>query len=185
MAIVLEIFHTFAKNVVYFYYTPAYLAEEIYMNKRLFIQILVATSICALTSQIVSAQDRGTFDEAKTMVNKALVHIKNVGTDVAFKDFSEDKANWTNKDIYIFALDMKGNHMAHGANSEQKGKNFWGAKDVNGKLVFQEFAAVATKGSGVVEYQWVRPGTKKIETKVAYIVKIPSSEFYIGSRALK
>jgi cytochrome c len=131
------------------------------------------------------SQERGTFEEAKAMVTKGLAHIKKVGPEAAFKDFTEDKTNWNNKDIYIFALDMKNNQFAHGANAKQVGKNFNDFKDANGKLLFQEFAAIAAKGGGNVEYQWAHPTTKKIEDKVSYIAKVPSTDYYIGAGAYK
>jgi signal transduction histidine kinase len=114
-----------------------------------------------------------------------LAHIKKVGTEAAFKDFTEDKANWINKDIYFFVFDMKGNTMAHGLSAKQVGKNFWNFKDVDGRLIFQEFTAAAVKGTGTVEYHWTHPTTQKIETKISYIAKVPGADYYIGAGAYK
>jgi cytochrome c len=155
------------------------------MNRRHFSQIILSTALAFTFSAPVIAQERGTIDEAKALVNKGLAHIKKVGTEAAFKDFTEDKANWTNKDIYLFALDMKANTMAHGLNPKQVGKNFWDFKDAAGKLFYQEFAATAAKGSGTVEYHWVHPVTKKIEPKISYIAKVAGTDFYIGAGAYK
>ncbi len=155
------------------------------MIRRLFCQFLVAgmaTSICAAPA---FAQERGSFDDAKNLITKAQAHIKKVGAETAFKDFTNDKANWNYKDVYVFVLDMKGNQIAHGANAKQVGKNFWEFKDPNGKLLFQEFAAAAAKGSGDVEYQWAHPVTKKVETKISHIEKIVGTDYYIGAGAYK
>jgi cytochrome c len=155
------------------------------MIRRQFCQVFLAASFAAICSSPAVAQERGNFDDAKAMMSKALAHIKKVGTDTAFKDFTNDKANWNYKDIYIFALDMKGNQLAHGANAKQVGKNFWEFKDANGKLLFQEFAAAAAKGGGDVEYQWAHPVTKKVETKISHIEKVAGTDFYIGAGAYK
>jgi signal transduction histidine kinase len=155
------------------------------MNRRHFSQIILSTALAFTFSVPVIAQERGTLDEVKALVNKGMAHVKKVGPEVAFKDFTEDKASWINKDIYLFALDMKGNQLAHGLNPKQVGKNFWDFRDVEGKLVFQEFAAAAAKGTGTVEYQWTHPTTKKIETKISYLAKVPGTDYYIGAGAYK
>jgi peroxiredoxin len=48
------------------------------------------------------AQEFGTRDEAKAMVDAAVEHVKKVGSDQAFKDFTnkENKA-WQKKDLSI------------------------------------------------------------------------------------
>jgi signal transduction histidine kinase len=155
------------------------------MNRRHFSNIIIGTALALTFSGFAVAQERGTFDEAKALVNKGLAHVKKVGNEAAFKDFTEDKANWTNKDIYIFALDMKGNQVAHGFNTKQIGKNFWEFRDAGGKLAIQEFTAAAAKGTGIVEYYWAHPTSKKVEPKVAYIARITGTDYYIGAGAYK
>lgn len=120
------------------------------------------------------AQEHGTKDEAKAMANAALAHIKKVGNDQAFKDFTSDKANWTKKDLYVFTVDMKGIVLAHGANEKLIGKNLIELKDQNGKPFAREFIEVgSSKGEGWVDYDWAHPISKKVEGKSSYIKRIP------------
>ena len=49
------------------------------------------------------AEERGTKDEAVAMTSAAVEHVKKVGREQAFKDFTEDKATWTKKDLYVMA----------------------------------------------------------------------------------
>lgn len=154
-------------------------------NRRSVFRLIVAAIATNLASPWAVAQERGTPDEAKAMVTRALDHIKKVGADAAYKDFTEDKANWNKKDVYLFVLTMKGDQLAHGMNPKQIGKNFWEVKDANGKLLFQEFAATANKGGGWVDYEWSHPQTKKMESKTSYIVKIPNTDHYMGAGAYK
>ncbi len=155
------------------------------MLRRQFSSLLLAGLVSTITPCAALAQERGNLDDAKTMIKKAQAHIKKVGVETAFKDFTHDKANWNYKDVYIFALDMKANQLAHGANAKQVGKNFWEFKDANGKLLFQEFSAAAAKGSGDVEYQWAHPVTKKVESKISHIEKVQGTDYYIGAGAYK
>jgi hypothetical protein len=68
------------------------------------------------------------------MVSAALAHIKKVGNAAAFKDFSNDKATWIKKDLYVVVQDMKGAVLAHGTNEKLIGKYLPDFKDQNGKL---------------------------------------------------
>ncbi len=128
----------------------------------------------AVVSVSALAQDHGTKDEAKVLANAALAHIKKVGNEQAFKDFTADKASWTKKDLYVFALDGKGVTLAHGANDKLVGKNMMELKDQNGKAFVREITALAAgKGEGWVDYDWAHPVTKKVEGKSTFVKRIP------------
>ncbi|MDP3812296.1 MAG: cache domain-containing protein, partial [Hydrogenophaga sp.] len=89
------------------------------------------------------AQDNGTRDEAKAMNEAAIAHLKKVGNDKAFDDFTKDKANWNKKDLYVILMDTDGAVKSHGANDKLVGKNLLNLKDQNGKEFVKEFMAVA------------------------------------------
>jgi hypothetical protein len=146
-------------------------------------RMLVAATM-ALTlwwSSTATAQDHGTKDEAQAMVQAAIDHFKKVGPQQAFKDFSTDKAAWTKKDLYVVAIDMKGNMLAHGANEKLIGKNFQEMKDANGVLFTAEMGKVAqTKGEGWVDYLWVHPQTNKTTAKSSFAKKLPNYDGYVA-----
>ena len=143
------------------------------------IKKLFAGALIALFSLGAMAQDRGTKDEAVALLNSALAHVKKVGSEKAFKDFSSDKAVWTKKDLYIAAQNVDGTVLAHGANEKLIGKNLTEAKDQNGKFFIKELIATSKTGGGWVDYAWMNPVSKKIELKSSYVMPIPSSEFII------
>ncbi len=126
------------------------------------------------------AQDRGTKDEAKAMVDAAYDHIKKVGNEKAYKDFTSDKATWNKKDLYVMVYDNKGIGQAHGANEKIVGKDMSHVKDANGVAIVQGMVALAAKGGGWFDYDWPHPQTKKIEPKSTYARKQPSGEGFIG-----
>jgi cytochrome c len=127
------------------------------------------------------SQEFGSRDEAKAMVDLAVEHVKKVGAEQAFKDFT-DKSNkaWQKKDLYVFAYDMKGVNVAHGANDKLVGKNLIDLKDPDGKPLIQELRAMAQKGGGWVEYEWPHPQSKKIESKVSYVRKTEGFDGFVG-----
>ena len=144
-------------------------------------RFFVAAAMFGLLSVNASAQEFGTRDEAKAMVDAAVEHVKKVGPDQAFKDFTnkENKA-WQKKDLYVFAYTSEGVNVAHGANDKLVGKNLIELKDPNGKPLIQELRDTAKKGGGWVEYDWPHPQTKKIESKVSYTRMMTNFDGFVG-----
>jgi signal transduction histidine kinase len=141
---------------------------------------LMTLLFAGVVSVSAMAQDHGNKDEAKALATAALAHIKKVGNDQAFKDFTSDKANWTKKDLYVFSMEMKGVVLAHGANEKLVGKNLIELKDQNGKAFAREFIDVgSTKGEGWVDYDWAHPVTKKVEGKTSYVKRIPGFDGFV------
>jgi signal transduction histidine kinase len=146
-----------------------------------------AVAACTLAfAGAALAQDKATLDEAKAMAEAAAAHVKKVGAEQAFKDFN-DKATtvWKKKDLYVFAYNMKGDCVAHGANDQLIGKNQIELKDPNGKPVVRELIAAATKGTGRVDYDWPNPVSKKVEAKASYVVKLAEYDGFVGVGAYR
>ncbi len=126
------------------------------------------------------AQTQGTKDEAVAMVAAAVEHVKKVGPDQAFKDFTGD-AGWKKKDLYVMAYDNKGTVVGHGANEKLIGKNLIEMKDPNGVMVVAELTkAATTKGEGWVDYSWPHPQSKKLEDKSTYVRKLSNFDGWVG-----
>ncbi len=157
----------------------SYLTKETKM--RIFRMMASLVACAAFCTGAVYAQQNGTRDEAKAMVEAAIEHAKKVGTDQAFKDFT-DKTNttWHKKDLYVFAYTTQGVNVAHGANDKLVGKNLIEMKDPNGKLLIQALRDAAAGGGGWVEYEWPHPETKKLEGKISYAKKFANFDGFVG-----
>src|SRR5256885_14176808 len=85
----------------------------------------VAALVLAFGIQAHAQKDakKGTAAEATAMVQKAVAHIKKVGRDKAFADFSSKKEPWVDRDLYVVVYDLKGRVLAHGANEKMIGKD--------------------------------------------------------------
>ncbi|HEX6362949.1 MAG TPA: cache domain-containing protein [Albitalea sp.] len=149
--------------------------------KKLFKGLLAGLAFVLLAPAGL-AQERGTKEEAKALADAAAAHVKKVGAEKAFKDFSNDKAAWTRKDLYVIAFDMSGQCLAHGANEKLIGKNLIEMKDQHGKYFTKAIIDVAkgASGSGWTDYEWVHPQTKKLEPKSTYSVKLTGFEGVVG-----
>ena len=132
------------------------------------------------------ANERGTKEDAIAMTNAAAEHVKKVGAEQAFKDFTEDKANWVKKDQYVMAYNHDGVCVAHGANAKLVGKNLISLKDSNGLELVRAMTNVSMgKGTGWVDYDWAHPQTKKVESKSTYVVKLAGMETWVGVGAYR
>lgn len=143
--------------------------------------LMGAFALCLAMAGSIWAQDRGTADEAKALAEKALAHIKSVGADKAFEEFSAKDGKWQNKDLYVFVVKFDGVTTAHGANKALIGKNMFELKDLNGKAFLKEMGDVAkNKGSGWVDYLFADPISKKTAAKSSYVLRIPGYEGFVG-----
>lgn len=145
-----------------------------------FLRTLAMTCLVAASTLSAVAQERGTRDEAKAMVDAAFEHIKKVGPEKAYKDFTTDKANWIKKDLYVMVYDNKGIGLAHGANEKIVGKDMSNVRDANDVAIVPGMIALAAKGGGWFDYDWPHPQTKKVEAKSTYARKQPNGEGFIG-----
>ncbi|MBC7924831.1 MAG: cache domain-containing protein [Bryobacteraceae bacterium] len=128
----------------------------------------------------VAAQERGTREEAKALTDTAVEHIKKVGAQRAYDDFTHDKATWNRKDLYIVAYDEKSVALAHGANEKLVGKDMSGIKDASGNPIVPALLAQAKKGGGWYDYDWPDPITKKVMGKSTFARKNPAGDGWVG-----
>jgi signal transduction histidine kinase len=148
--------------------------------KRSFLKWTLSSVLTLGLAVGAQAQERGTKDEAKAMTDAAYKHIEKVGAEKAYKDFTNDKAAWTKKDLYVMVYDSKGVALAHGANDKLVGKDMSAVKDANGTPIVTGMVALAAKGGGWFDYDWPDPVTKKIMAKSTYARKQPNGDGFIG-----
>jgi len=116
------------------------------------------------------AGPQGTQDEAKVLVEKAITAIKAEGKDKAFAAFNSPTGGFVDRDLYVFVYDLEGTVISHGGNNALIGKSLVNLKDADGKTFVQDFVRVAKgPGEGWVDYKWVNPTTKKVESKTSFI----------------
>jgi signal transduction histidine kinase len=145
-----------------------------------FLQHVTIAAVASFGLVSTALADAGTREEAKAMTEAAVAHVKKVGPEQAFKDFTTDKANWNKKDLYVMAYDNTGKCVGHGANEKLIGKVLIELKDPNGKPLIQELMKAAKNGGGWVDYDWAHPQTKKLEGKSTYALKLSNFDGWVG-----
>jgi cytochrome c len=115
----------------------------------------------------------GQSKEVMNWVQKARDFYKAAGKEIAFAEYTNPRGQFTQKQLYVFALDLNGVMLAHGINEKFIGKDFTGLKDSDGKTFIKEIVDTAkAAGSGWVDYKWYHPVTKKDLPKRVYFEKV-------------
>jgi len=126
---------------------------------------------------------QGSKEEAKAMVEKAAAFYKANGRDKTLAEItrsaSDKSGGFSDRDLYIFAYDFSGLVVAHGSNPKLVGKNLFDMQDADGRYLIRGLIETARKGSGWYYYKWSNPITKKIDDKMAYVLKL-SDDLWIG-----
>lgn len=155
------------------------------MDRKSFVKVVLGAVVLPLAfTGVAQASDYGTQAEAEAMVKKAVAYIKANGADKAYDEFTNGKS-FKDRDLYIFAYDMTGKNLAHGANAKLVGKDLSGLKDPDGKLILPPLLELLkTKGKGWgPEFKFRNPVTQKMENKVVYVERV--GETWIGCGAYK
>ncbi len=120
----------------------------------------------------LAAEKPGTATEAVAMVQKAIAYIKANGRDRAFAEFSNLKGQFVDRDLYVTVYDLNGTCLAHGFNNKMVGKNMIDLKDPDGKPFVKERNELAkTQNQFWVDYKYINPTTKQIQSKSMYTEK--------------
>ena len=94
----------------------------------------VALLIATFALRPCVAAEWATKDEAIAMVKRAVVFIKDQGSDKAYAEFTTKAGRFHDRDLYIAVLDLEGKVLAHGQRDDLIGKGLIDAKDPDGKL---------------------------------------------------
>jgi len=126
--------------------------------------------------------ERGTPDEAKAMLTKAIEHYNSVGRKQALADFTGKKAPFSDRDLYVACIAPDHIIVANGGFPKLVGSSVDAWKDAEGKSVGKaSFDAVSSTGEGSVRYRWFNPVSNKIEPKVLYVQKVGEDICGVGA----
>ncbi len=142
---------------------------------------VLAASRCVIAAFVTGALLIGgmppasavTADEAKAFLEKAVAHVKDVGEEKAFAEFTRTDNEYHQGELYIFCFAPDGMSKAHGGNAKFVGTNMMNVRDADG---FESTAAIIKvameKGAGWTDIKWPNPATKKVEKKGVYSIRI-------------
>ena len=126
--------------------------------------------------------ERGTPDEARAMLDKAVEHYQAVGRDQALKDFTARVPPFFDRDLYVVCITSDHMITANGGFPQYVGTSADQLKDVNGTPVGKMMwdAAVANNQTSTL-YDWVNPSTGKTEPKILYLANLGTDVCGVGA----
>ena len=132
----------------------------------------LAGYVCALflivTGMALAQETRGTADEAKAMVAKAIAAF-DADAPAAFTAITAPNKTFIDRDLYVFVFD-KEKLVAHGFDEKLVGTRAETLVDVQGKKFGLEFIEKATPEGVWVDYVWRDPISGKEVSKSSWVV---------------
>jgi cytochrome c len=142
----------------------------------------LAGYLCALflllTGVAVAQDSRGTADEAKAMVAKAIAAF-DTDAAAALTAITAPSKTFIDRDLYVFVFD-KEKLVAHGFDEKLVGTKPDTLVDVNGKKFGVEFIEKATPEGVWVDYVWRDPISGKDVAKSSWVVAHKDHVFGTG-----
>jgi signal transduction histidine kinase len=145
------------------------------MSRNYLLTIFVA--LIMAVSGSVFAQEFGTAEEAKAMLERAVEAIK-ADKAAALDKFAKGEDGFKDRDLYPFCGGSDGNFTAH---PSLVGKSLKDLKDKAGKALGEEIYSVAKEGEiNEVSYMWPRPGSEEPVQKVTFVTKVDDQICAVG-----
>lgn len=141
------------------------LKSNLYQSKESTVQQLVVSTWGIVDHYVKQAQNGAmTTVEAKEAAKNAVRHTRFEGGN------------------YFWINDSTPTMIMHPIKPELDGKDLTGSRDPDGKALFMEMARVAkTRGEGVVEYKWSKPGFNEPVSKVSFVKLVPEWGWIVGA----
>lgn len=115
--------------------------------------------------------DQLLLEPARRLVERA-VALYSRDKAIALAEFSNPQGGFIDGEHYVYALDTTGVMLAHGANPDFVGQDFYRVTDFEGKQFIREIVESAgQKDSGYVEYRWPDPVTRAQRPKTVFFIK--------------
>ncbi|TVQ04238.1 MAG: hypothetical protein EA359_07115 [Balneolaceae bacterium] len=120
---------------------------------------------------VIVGESRGTMEEARKMLDRAVAHYEEVGREQALRDFTEKKEPFIDRDLYVFCYGPDRTISGHGADPGLIGTPVDELRDVDDFAFGTRIMEVSQEypGGGLVEYQWLNPITGEVEPKVSIV----------------
>lgn len=138
---------------------------------------LSTISAVALATSAYAAGEFGTADEARAMLESAVVAVKENQAE-ALAMFSKGEGGFKDRDLYPFCGGPDGNFTAH---PSLTGKSLKDLKDKTGAPLGEEIYSNASEGEvSEVSYMWPRPDSTEPVQKISYVTKIGDQVCAVG-----
>jgi signal transduction histidine kinase len=138
------------------------------MSKKLHFGWLLVLIWFGMSSGAIAAE-RGTAEEAKALVARAIESYKAEGKAV-FTKITAPSTEFRDRDLYVFVIGPDHKVVAHGLDAKRVGRDVTKFVDPDGKAYGKEFITKASESGSWVDYKFRDPLTDKVLRKSSWIV---------------
>ncbi len=139
--------------------------------------VILLALVFMMAGGVVSAHEFGTRDQAKAMLERAVVMLK-ADKNRALDLFTSGDGGFKDRDLYVFCGGPDGVMTAHPFFMGTIMREF---TDKAGKKAGEEVYAIAEEGKfAEVAYKWVRPGEDEHIDKVSFVTKVDDQVCGVG-----
>jgi hypothetical protein len=140
----------------------------------------VSAALLLCAAQPLAAADFGTADEAKAMLQRAVVMLK-ADPAATIAKFNKGEDGFRDRDLYVFCVNASDAKTTAHINPSIIGQDVRTFKDPTGKAFGEEIYSQAQEGKiSEVEYGYPRPGTDKIAPKESYFTRVSGQICGVG-----
>ena len=139
------------------------------MRMVLRLTALLAVLLIGLSAQVSAEAARGTADEAKAMVARAIAAYDAEGS-AALAEMNAPSTAFRDRDLYVFVYGPDRRIAAHGADAAHVGHDVAEYADVDGKRFAVEIMERATADGVWVDYKWKDPLSGEERPKSTWVV---------------
>lgn len=134
----------------------------------------------ALLSAPALAQERGSAEEARELVTRAIAYYDAQGRDAAFRAFEAADSDFKRKDLYIFVYGPERTIVSHGADPSLVGRPGDSFVDVDGVRFGTMFLDDSVPEGSWMDYKWQDPVSGEVLQKSSWIVRHDAYVFGAG-----
>jgi hypothetical protein len=132
--------------------------------------IVTYSAVLSLVSPFGLAAQHGTAQQAKAMLKKAVVAVREDKA-AAFDKFNKSGGGFRDRDLYVFCANASDGALT--AHPTMRGEHLQDIKGRKGFPLGQEMMKKATEGTiKEVTYWWPRPGTDTPLEKTTFYTKV-------------
>lgn len=140
---------------------------------------IVCTVVLLIGAGPVMAADKGSAQDARAMLERAVTAVKADET-TALAAFRSGSGGFRDRDLYVFCARNDGIVDAH-IDPQQIGRNIKDLYDVDGVAFGQEMMAVAAEGQiKEVAYMWPEPGSHTPTPKISFVTRVAGQMCGVG-----
>ncbi|MEM6774433.1 MAG: cache domain-containing protein [Pseudomonadota bacterium] len=148
----------------------------------MFARMFITVFLCALFTDAASAAHRSSAAEAKAHLEKATAFYKKEGHDSALAAFNQKDGEFTQRDLYVFAIDTNGRYLALGLNPMRVGVSMRDMLDAAGNSLYGMFMRAVGQNPDLASasYVWLNPQTNQVENKTSYLRQLDDVILGVG-----